>query len=107
MPMRSSGRILTPSVSSSKNLSKPALAAGIGPWSCFFLRLTVFSLVNTLEYSNSLFNVVHWPPPKVFGKTSIQLEKLGFAVYKSINETHDFEPNRPSRSESDSVKFKT
>lgn len=37
---RTSGLILMPSVSSSKNLSKPALAAGIGPvLSLFFLLI--------------------------------------------------------------------
>jgi hypothetical protein len=35
----SSGRILMPSVSSSKNLSSPALAAGIGELSFFFFFL--------------------------------------------------------------------
>ncbi len=40
---RSSGRILIPSVSSSKNLSKPALAAGIGDLSfCFFLLIDFY-----------------------------------------------------------------
>lgn len=34
-----SGLTLTPSVSSSKNLSNPALAAGIGPDFSFFLLL--------------------------------------------------------------------
>ena len=37
--MRSSGLTLMPSVSSSKNLNKPALAAGIGPELSFFFFL--------------------------------------------------------------------
>lgn len=35
----SSGRTFTPSVSSSKNLNRPALAAGIGAESFFFFRI--------------------------------------------------------------------
>jgi hypothetical protein len=40
-PISISGLTLTPSVSSSKNLSKPALAAGIGD-SFFFFFLLIF-----------------------------------------------------------------
>jgi hypothetical protein len=41
--IRISGLTLTPSVSSSKNLSNPALAAGIGADSLFFFLLNVQS----------------------------------------------------------------
>src|SRR4030042_184223 len=44
--IRSSGLILTPSVSSSKNLSKPALAAGIGLLLSFFFLLILLSLLH-------------------------------------------------------------
>jgi len=42
---RISGRTLTPSVSSSKNLSKPALAAGIGDLLSFFFLLNLKPLM--------------------------------------------------------------
>jgi hypothetical protein len=47
---RISGRTLMPSVSSSKNLSSPALAAGIGPDFSFFFLLTNIPLVSKLSY---------------------------------------------------------
>ncbi len=85
--MSSSGRTLIPSVSSSKNLSRPALAAGIGPWSCLRLRpLMVISLVDTLEWDISLFNVAQKP-----AQTIIKRHLSGIAgVYKSIDETAVF-----------------
>lgn len=47
---RISGRTLMPSVSSSKNLSSPALAAGIGLDRSFFFLLTNIPLVSKLFY---------------------------------------------------------
>lgn len=53
----SSGLILTPSVSSSKNLSSPALAAGIGLLSFFFL-LMVFTFLQTQQTGSYNFAVL-------------------------------------------------
>jgi hypothetical protein len=64
--MSSSGLTLMPSVSSSKNLSNPALAAGIGPDLLFFFFLLIlitqirplfllFSALLTLCYLRKVF----------------------------------------------------
>jgi hypothetical protein len=66
-PMRISGLTLIPSVSSSKNLSRPALAAGIGAdFSFFFLLIqqrpfiilvnpTFLSIINVFVHSKEFY----------------------------------------------------
>ena len=59
----SSGLILTPSVSSSKNLSNPALAAGIGPeLSFFFLLIGVYLFWISATIIAMVFGIINVAP---------------------------------------------